>query len=73
METRRCLGGKGEHVEEVQEQAVGGGPAARREEALHGEGDQGVVGVQGAGETGHETTLEDIDDLLSDSDNNDLF
>ena len=29
--------------------------------------------VQGAGDTGHETTLEDIDDLLSDSDNNDLF
>ena len=62
-----------DQVEEVQEEAVGADPAERREEALHGEGDQGVVGVQGAGDTGHETTLEDIDDLLSDSDNNDLF
>ena len=43
METRRYLGEKGEHVEEVQEQAVGGGPAARREEALHGEGDHRVL------------------------------
>ena len=50
----------GDLAEGVREEAVGGGPVVHRE-AFHG--DQGVDGVQEAGETGLETTVDDMDDL----------
>jgi hypothetical protein len=62
-----------DHGEGVQEEAVhGGGPVVERE-AVHGEGNDGVGGVQEVGEIRPDTTLEDIDDLLFDSDNDDLY
>ena len=47
--------------------------ALLQREALHGEGDQGVGGVNNLGETGHETTFDDIHNLLFDSGNDYLY
>ena len=40
---------------------------------LIADGGQAVGGVEQAYEPGHETTLDDIEDLLSGSDNDDLY
>ena len=61
-----------DHAKGVLEEAVGGDPAVQRE-ALYGDGGQAVGGVEQADEPGHETTLDDIEDLLSGSDNDDLY